>query len=80
MMFESHFPSLFSNYFRILLCGRLELGEYMGWALVNLFGAWAWWIAFGPFLFMFGLPWVTGLVGLWTPGRPLRCWARSTVD
>uniref|UniRef100_A0A2N9HNG7 Uncharacterized protein n=1 Tax=Fagus sylvatica TaxID=28930 RepID=A0A2N9HNG7_FAGSY len=56
----------------------LELGEYMGWALVGLFGAWARWMAFGPLLFMFCPLWSTGLVGLWAPGGLLRCWILLT--
>ena len=37
-------------------------------------------MAFGPFLFTFCLPWITGVVGLWTSGGSLRCWTRSTAD
>ena len=62
------------------LCGRLEFEEWMGWAFVNWFDVWAWWMAFGPFLFMFRLPWITGLTGFWTPGGSLGCWTWSTVD
>ena len=60
--------------------GRPKSDDQMGWASVNFFGAWAWWMAFGSFLFMFCLPWIIGLVGLWTPSRSLRCWTRSTVN
>jgi hypothetical protein len=67
MMLESHFPSLFSNYFKILLCGRPEFDNQVGWASPSSFGLWARWMAFGPFLFMFCLPWITGVVGLWGP-------------
>jgi hypothetical protein len=46
---ECHFPSRFSNYFRIPLCGGLKFGEQVGWALFSSFGLWARWMAFGPF-------------------------------
>uniref|UniRef100_A0A2N9EKD6 Aminotransferase-like plant mobile domain-containing protein n=1 Tax=Fagus sylvatica TaxID=28930 RepID=A0A2N9EKD6_FAGSY len=72
---KGHFPSLFQIYFRIPSCAAdLSLGSTR-WAGLssNLFGAlglvdgfWA------IFSFMFGLPWITGLVGLWTPGGSLR--------
>uniref|UniRef100_A0A2N9EG33 Uncharacterized protein n=1 Tax=Fagus sylvatica TaxID=28930 RepID=A0A2N9EG33_FAGSY len=58
----------------------LELGEYMGWALVSLLalGSGGWLL--GQLLFMFCPLWSTGLVGLWAPGGLLRCWVWSTVD
>ena len=74
------FSLSFSNYFRIPLCGRLEFDEQVGWAFLSSLGLWAWWMAFGPFFLMLRLPWITSIVGLWTPGGSLRCWIWSMVD
>jgi hypothetical protein len=72
---ECHFPSRFSNYFRIPLCGGLKFGEQVGWALFSSFGLWARWMAFGPFspvwstvdhqcCWALGLWWTTGVLNL----------------
>ena len=51
----------------------------MDWTSLFSFRPWTWLMAESHFLY-FWLSWTTGLVGLWTPGGSLRCWALSTVD
>ena len=46
----------------------------MDWTSLFSFRPWTWLMAESHFLY-FWLSWTTGLVGLWTPGGSLRCWA-----
>jgi hypothetical protein len=77
---EGHFPSHFQIISELPCVVDWNLDEQVGWALFSSFGLLGSVDGFWAILPMFGLPWITSIVGLWASGGSLGCWIWSVVD